>query len=125
MDMMTRIATLAAEALRNTWPEAQGLPGAEEIRTLLAVPPEREMGDYALPVFKLAKVLRMAPPQIAKTLADGWSHTDTARAEAVNGYVNFFLNRKNFARDTLETVLREGERYGASDMGSGKTQKKK
>ena len=121
MDMMTKIASLTAAALKDTWPEAQGLPEAEEIRGLLAVPPERAMGDYAFPVFRLAKALRMAPPKIAQALADGWTHEDVARAEAVNGYVNFFLNRLNFAKDTLENLLAAGERYGASDIGAGKT----
>ena len=41
MDMMTRIATLTAECLTSTWPEAAGLPTADEIRGLLAVPPDR------------------------------------------------------------------------------------
>ena len=93
MDMMTRIATLTAQCLTEAWPEAQGLPTAEEIRDLLAVPPDPAMGDYAFPVFRLAKTLRMAPPKIAATLAEAWSHADVARAEALNGYLNFFLNR--------------------------------
>ena len=45
MDMMTRIAALTADCLTSTWPEAAGLPTADEIRGLLAVPPNREMGD--------------------------------------------------------------------------------
>ena len=44
-----------------------------------------------------------------------------ASAQAVNGYLNFFLNRRNFAEDTLKTVLEQGERYGSSEIGSGKT----
>ena len=121
MDMMTRIATLTAQSLSEIWPEAQGLPTAEEIRGLLAVPPDPNMGDYAFPVFRLAKALRMAPPKIAQTLAEKWSHADVARVEAVNGYMNFFLNRVNFAKETLEAVLAAGENYGSSDMGAGKT----
>ena len=121
MDMMTRIAALTAQRLSACWPDAQGLPAAEEIRGLLAVPPDPAMGDYAFPCFRLAKALRMAPPKIAQTLADGWTEGDVARVEAVNGYLNFFLNRVNFARDTLCTVLQAGERYGASDEGAGKT----
>ena len=45
MDMMTKIAQLTAAALTDTWPEAQGLPNAEEISGLLADPPDRAMGD--------------------------------------------------------------------------------
>ncbi len=121
MDMMTRIATLTAECLISTWPEAQGLPTADEIRGLLAVPPDREMGDYAFPVFRLAKALRMAPPMIAKSLCEAWNHPEVARVEPVNGYMNFFLNRVNFAKETLDAVLEQGVRFGSSDMGNGKT----
>ena len=121
MDMMTRIATLTAECLASTWPEAAGLPAADEIRGLLAVPPDREMGDYAFPVFRLAKALRMAPPMIAKSLCEAWNHPEVARVEPVNGYMNFFLNRVNFAKETLDKVLEMGEKYGSSEMGKGKT----
>ncbi len=121
MDMMTRIAALTAESLKETWPEAAGLPGTEEIRGLLAVPPDPAMGDYAFPVFRLAKALHMAPPQIAATLAEKWSHADVARVEAVKGYLNFFLNRLSFAKETLESMLAAGENYGASKVGAGKT----
>ena len=121
MDMMTRIAALTASCLTSTWPEAQGLPTADEIRGLLAVPPNREMGDYAFPVFRLAKALRMGPPMIAKALCEAWKNPDVARVEPVNGYVNFFLNRTNFARETLDKVLEMGGKYGSSDMGAGKT----
>ena len=121
MDMKTKLAGLMAQCLTDTWQDAQGLPTAEEIRGLLAVPPDPKMGDYALPVFRLAKALRMAPPKIATTVVEKWSHEDVARAEAVNGYVNFFLNRVNFAAETLESVLKAGENYGSSDMGNGKT----
>ena len=121
MDMMSRIAALTADCLTSTWPEAANLPDAGEIRGLLAVPPDPNLGDYAVPVFRLAKALRMAPPKIAAALAEAWNHEDVARVEAVNGYMNFFLNRVNFARDTLQTVLAAGEKYGASDKGQGKT----
>ncbi len=121
MDMMTRIATLTADCLASTWPEAAGLPAADEIRGLLAVPPEREMGDYAFPVFRLAKALRMAPPKIAAALCEAWSHPEVARVEPVNGYMNFFLNRVNFAKETLDKVLEMGEKFGSSDLGAGKT----
>ena len=45
MDMKTKLAGLMAQCLIDTWPDAQGLPTAEEIRGLLAVPPDPKMGD--------------------------------------------------------------------------------
>lgn len=121
MDMMSNIAKLLSEQLTDTWKDAQGLPDENTIRGLLEVPPDTSMGDYAFPCFRLAKALRMAPPKIALTLSESWSHDDVASAQAVNGYLNFFLNRRNFAEDTLKTVLEQGERYGSSEIGSGKT----
>ena len=121
MDMMTNIAKLLSEQLADTWKEAQGLPDENTIRGLLEVPPDKNMGDYAFPCFRLAKALRMAPPKIAQTLSEAWSHAEVARAEAVNGYLNFFLNRLNFAENTLKAVLEKGERYGSSCVGEGKT----
>ena len=121
MDMLTRIATLTAETIANTWPDAQGLPAAEELRGLLAVPPNPEMGDYAFPCFRLAKTLRMGPPMIAQKLAAAWPHAEVARAEALSGYLNFFLNRVNFARETLEAVGASAGRWGAGEDGAGKT----
>ena len=121
MDMMTRIATLTSETLKALWPEAEGLPGAEELRGLLAVPPDPAMGDYAFPCFRLAKSLRMAPPKIAEALCGGWSHAEVATAQPVNGYMNFFLNRENFAREMMTELAEKGDRYGSSEMGKGKT----
>ena len=121
MDMKTRIAQLLADTLHKIWPEAEGLPEAADIRGQLAVPPDPNLGDYAFPCFRFAKVLRMAPPKIAEAVAAAFDAPETARVEAVNGYLNFFLNRVNFAKGTLENVLVSGEKYGSSDMGAGKT----
>ena len=38
----------------------------EEIQSMIEVPQDSKMGDYAFPCFKLAKTLRKAPPLIAK-----------------------------------------------------------
>ena len=42
----------------------------EEIEALIEVPPNKDMGDYAFPCFKLAKVFRKAPNMIASELAE-------------------------------------------------------
>ena len=56
---------LLSEALAR----ASGLPQAA-LEPLLEVPPTPDMGDYALPCFKLAKTLRKPPAAIAQALAD-------------------------------------------------------
>jgi len=119
--MKTRIAALAAECMKSLWPDAEGLPAAEELRGLLAVPPDPAMGDYAFPCFRLAKPLRTAPPKIAEALCAAWNHAEVASVQPVNGYMNFFLNRENFAAETMAALLSQGERYGSSELGKGKT----
>ena len=40
-----------------------------EIQNMIEIPQDSKMGDYAFPCFKLAKVMRKAPPLIAKNIA--------------------------------------------------------
>ena len=48
----------------------------EELQNMIEVPADSKMGDYAFPCFKLAKVLRKAPPMIAKGIADQIAEND-------------------------------------------------
>ena len=41
--------------------------------------------------------------------------------EPLNGYLNFFIDPADFARRTLGAVAEQGEAYGSSDRGKGKT----
>ena len=41
-----------------------------EIQSMIEIPQDSKMGDYAFPCFKLAKVMRKAPPLIAKNIAE-------------------------------------------------------
>ena len=100
---------------------AEGL-SEEDIYAAIALPPNSEMGDYALPCFKFAKVLRKSPALIAQDIAANYPADEVIeRAEAVNGYVNFTVNKSVLARETIDEVLAKGERYGASGEGAGKT----
>ena len=119
MDMRQRIAALAGEMLAAAFPEAQGLP--EDLAALLEVPPDPAMGDYAFPCFKLSKTLRMGPPMIAKKLAESVQRPDIARVECVGGYLNFFFNRENFAREMLAAIMKAPDKWGSSEDGKGKT----
>ncbi len=100
---------------------AEGV-GEEEVYASIALPPNPDMGDYALPCFKFAKVMRKSPVLIAQALAAGYPADDVIeRAEAVNGYVNFTINKAALAREVIGEVLSAGEKYGSSDIGAGKT----
>lgn len=95
---------------------------AEEIEGQIAVPPDSSLGDYALPCFKFAKVMRKSPVAIAEELKEKFPVGGAvAEVSAVNGYLNFKIDKKGFARDVLRAVEEEGAKYGSSDGGRGKT----
>ena len=94
----------------------------EEVASFLEVPPNREMGDFALPCFKLSKILRMPPVKIAENLASAFTPDDNVNScQAVNGYLNFKINRNSFAVKTLNEVIEKGDKFGSSNIGNGKT----
>lgn len=94
----------------------------EEIEAAIAVPPDNKMGDYALPCFKFAKVMRKSPVAIAEELKNTFATDDAiSEVEAVNGYLNFRVNRNALVKETLEKIAEQGEAFGSSDMGKGKT----
>ncbi len=94
----------------------------EEITALIEVPPNREMGDYAFPCFKLAKIFRKAPNAIAEDLAGKIQPTDDInKIVNLGGYVNFFVNKESLAKKVINQVLSEKENYGKSEFGKGKT----
>ncbi|MBO4725757.1 MAG: arginine--tRNA ligase [Firmicutes bacterium] len=93
-----------------------------EIMDVVEVPADDKMGDYAFPCFKLAKVLRKAPPMIAKDIAEKLQGNPIfAKVEQVNAYVNMFMSKEEFIKSVLSEVIEKGEGYGRSDLGGGKT----
>jgi arginyl-tRNA synthetase len=119
-DMKQVLAELIASALMKGFSGTE-LPTKEEIAGYLEVPPEREMGDYAFPCFKLSRALHKAPPMIAQELASRIDAPETCTARQLGGYLNFFFNRDSFAQNMVTKVLAAGDRFGASAMGEGKT----
>ena len=93
----------------------------EEILSLVEIPPERAMGDYAFPCFKLAKTFRKAPQAIAAELAAQIKPEPPFHlVEAKGPYLNFFIDRTHRVATMFEEVL-GGESYGSSNVGQGKT----
>ena len=93
----------------------------EEIVALIEVPPNKEMGDFAFPCFRLAKVFRKAPNMIAADLAESIEAKDEmSKVMPLGGYVNFFVNKSQLAENVIKDVLTKKENYGHSDLGQGK-----
>ena len=93
-----------------------------EIQSMIEVPQDSKMGDYAFPCFKLAKVMRKAPPLIAKNIAEKIADNEIfEKVEQVNAYVNMFISKEEFVKDVVEDVLEKGEGFGRSEIGGRKT----
>ena len=112
-------AKLIADAVSSGFGE--GLLSAEDIFGMLEYPPDRTMGDIALPCFRLSKSLRRSPIQIAETLASSISCPEFSSVTAVNGYLNFKIDGTSFSKRVAGEVLSLGEKYGSPMSGEGKT----
>ncbi len=94
---------------------------AEEIEGYIEIPPQKDMGDFAFPCFKLARVLRAAPPKIAQDLMDNIQVPDfIAKVCVVGGYLNFFVDAQKRAEAVLADIDAKGEKYGSQNKGRGK-----
>lgn len=93
----------------------------EEIMGMIEIPTDEKMGDYAFPCFKLAKVLRKAPPLIAKDVAEEIKDNEIfEKVENVNAYVNMYISRANFVDGLVREVNETGDNFGHSTIGEGK-----
>lgn len=101
-------------------PQIEGL-SQDEIMAMIETPADSKMGDYAFPCFKLAKMLRKAPPLIAKSIAEGISENAVFdKVENVNAYVNMFVSKADFAKAVVSEAVSKGDDYGRSDIGAGR-----
>ena len=99
----------------------EGILSAADIFAMLEYPPDRSMGDLALPCFKLSKALRRSPVQIADALAAAVKCEEFSEVSAINGYLNFKINPASFAARVVSDVERLGDKYGSPMDGVGKT----
>lgn len=93
----------------------------EVIEKLLEVPPKSEMGDFAFPCFQLSKTMRKAPNMIAEQLSREISKDGFEKIESQGPYINFFMDKFDFTKQTINKILNEKETYGSSKIGEGKT----
>ena len=114
---------LAGEILggvKTVSPEGAAALTETDILNLLEYPPDPAMGDIALPCFKLSRILRRSPVQIANALAPCIGGDCVERAEAVNGYLNIYLSGAYLLSRLVPRILEEKENYGAPDIGQGR-----
>lgn len=78
------------------------------LESLITENPDKSMGDYSIACFSLAKILRKSPLQIANDIKENFNdYSIVEKVECVNGYVNFFLNKKMFVKDVLTEIYED------------------
>ncbi len=95
----------------------------DELRSYLEIPPQEDMGDFALPCFRYAKTFRTAPQKIAEGFAEklGELPDFISEVRCSGAYLNLFLARGPYCREIVREALEEGEAFAASDQGEGQT----
>jgi len=79
----------------------------------LELPPE-EIADMAFPCFSLAREWKKSPKEIAKEIAEKIERGEyIERIEAVKGYVNFFIDSKKLANETIKSILKMKDKFGS------------
>lgn len=92
-----------------------------EITGYIEIPKEKDKGDYAFPCFRLAKLLKKAPNIIAEELKGKIEISGTiSKVEAINGYLNFYINRAEIVKEAIEKFDKQKEEYGSSTEGKGR-----
>ena len=93
----------------------------DEIKSMIEIPQDQSMGDYAFPCFRLAKTMRKAPNLIAAELTEKLQGEQLfSEVSPVNAYVNMFVSREEMMKSTVSEVLEEKENFGRSDIGGNK-----
>jgi len=93
----------------------------QELENLIEIPPNPELGDFAFPCFVLSKKEKKSPVEIASNLASKISKKGFESVKATGPYLNFFLSRKELASSVISEILKNGDKYGSSIIGKGKT----
>ena len=93
----------------------------KEIEGYIEIPPSKDMGDYAFPCFRLAKILKKSPMLIAEELKGKINLDENLeKIEIVSGYLNFFVNKTALIKTVLRELEEKKENFGANNSGKGK-----
>jgi arginyl-tRNA synthetase len=85
----------------------------EEALALISTPPDSSKGNFSIPCFTLAKVMRKAPKIIAEDLATAIKlNAPFTKIEALNGYLNFFLDQNFVIESILLDIDTKKHQYG-------------
>ncbi len=73
-----------------------------------------DMADLAVPCFTMSKELRKDAKIIAEELAAKIEPAGLiTKVSSLNGYLNFMMDDKALVKETLDSIIREGDKYGS------------
>ena len=91
-----------------------------DIMASIEIPPRPDMGDFAFPCFRLAKVLRKAPNMIAADIKEAIGDVDfIEKIDVAGAYLNFYIKKDVFVKTMIEAANTDD--FGKSDIGKGQT----
>jgi arginyl-tRNA synthetase len=94
----------------------------EEVERGIEIPRDPKWGDYAFPCFSLAKVKRRSPQALAQEIARKFqAERFLTHCTSEGAYLNFRIRREVWAEIVLKRIFSDGEDYGKSQEGKGKT----
>jgi arginyl-tRNA synthetase len=86
----------------------------------LSLPPQDDLGDYALACFELAKKNKTSPVELAKKIASAWPSDNLfISAQSAGPYLNLKLNAKIFSQLAIDEIL-GNKKFGQNDSGKNK-----
>ena len=94
---------------------------SEQILSNIGVPKDASNGDYAFPCFSLAKELKKSPVAIAEEIKQKIeqgleNNKEISEVNAVNGFLNFKLNKNYIAKEVVEEFEKEKQHFGAGKL---------
>ena len=101
---------------------SEAINGVEILPEYIEIPKDINNGDFAFPCFRLAKELKKSPVAIAEEIKQNIKLDNNLieKMDVVGGYLNFYTNKENFAKEVLEEVNEKQENYGSSKIGENK-----
>ena len=101
---------------------SESINGVEILPEYIEIPKYANNGDFAFPCFRLAKELKKSPIAIAEEIKQNIKLDNNLieKMDVVGGYLNFYTNKENFAKEVLEEVNAKQENYGSSKIGENK-----
>jgi arginyl-tRNA synthetase len=87
--------------------------GVEKPELQMEIPPSKNLGDYAFPMFRFAKELKMNPAEIAQQTGESLEKVDIVEKVEIKGaYLNVFLNRGTVVGRLIPEILEKRGDYG-------------